>query len=102
MKQSSDIDNTRIDNANIAWQDDGAPYSPDYDDVYFSRQGGMAETDHVFLRANDLQARWQKAEQQPVAGVFTIAELGFGTGLNVLSCWRLWRLPASAPAHHQL
>jgi tRNA 5-methylaminomethyl-2-thiouridine biosynthesis bifunctional protein len=86
MKPPSDIHN-----ANIAWQDDGAPYSPDYDDVYFSRQGGLAETDHVFLRANDLQARWQAADQQSGAGVFTIAELGFGTGLNFLSCWRLWQ-----------
>lgn len=86
MKQPSDIVN-----ANISWQEDGAPYSPDYDDVYFSRQGGLAETDHVFLRANDLQARWQAAEQQAAAGVFSIAELGFGTGLNFLSCWRLWQ-----------
>lgn len=86
MNRPSDIDN-----ANISWQDDGAPYSADYDDVYFSRQGGPAETDHVFLRANDLQTRWQAAEQQACAGVFTIAELGFGTGLNFLSCWRLWQ-----------
>lgn len=80
-----------IHNATITWQDDGAPYSPDYDDVYFSRQGGMAETDHVFLNANELQARWLAAEQHTAAGVFTIAELGFGTGLNFLSCWRLWQ-----------
>ncbi len=86
MKQPSDIHN-----ANITWQDDGAPYSPDYDDVYFSRQGGLAETHHVFLRANDLQARWLAAEQHAGAGVFTIAELGFGTGLNFLSCWQLWQ-----------
>lgn len=87
---------TDIANANITWQDDGTPYSADYDDVYFSRQGGMAETDHVFLRANDLQARWLAAEQQADPGVFTIAELGFGTGLNFLSCWRLWQQTACA------
>lgn len=82
---------TDIQNANITWQDDGAPYSPDYDDVYFSRQGGMAETDHVFLSANALQTRWLAAAQREDPGVFTIAELGFGTGLNFLSCWRLWQ-----------
>ncbi|HDZ09101.1 bifunctional tRNA (5-methylaminomethyl-2-thiouridine)(34)-methyltransferase MnmD/FAD-dependent 5-carboxymethylaminomethyl-2-thiouridine(34) oxidoreductase MnmC [Pseudohongiella sp.] len=86
MTQPSDIQN-----AHITWQDDGAPFSPDYDDVYFSRQGGLAETEHVFLRANDLQARWLAAEQQVNPGVFTVAELGFGTGLNFLSCWRLWQ-----------
>lgn len=86
MTQPSDIQN-----ADITWQDDGAPYSPDYDDVYFSRQGGMAETGHVFLRANDLQARWLAAEQHADPGVFTVAELGFGTGLNFLGCWQLWQ-----------
>lgn len=90
MSQATDH-TTDIELATITWQDDGTPYSPDYDDVYFSRQGGMAETDHVFLRANDLQARWLAAEQDTDPGVFTVAELGFGTGLNFLSCWRLWQ-----------
>ena len=80
-----------IENANITWQQDGAPYSADYDDVYFSRQGGMAETDHVFLSANALQERWLAADQRAEPGVFSIVELGFGTGLNFLRCWRLWQ-----------
>ncbi|OFE11509.1 hypothetical protein PHACT_13280 [Pseudohongiella acticola] len=93
-KPSANRPPSNIENAHISWQEDGAPYSPDYDDVYFSRQGGMAETDHVFLTANNLQARWRTADQHPDAGVFTIAELGFGTGLNFLSCWRLWQQTA--------
>lgn len=84
-----------LDNARLTWQDDGAPYSPDYDDVYFSREGGLAETHYVFLQANDLVARWQALDAELLASdshaVFTVAELGFGTGLNFLSCWRLWQ-----------
>lgn len=86
---------TELHNARLSWQEDGAPYSPDYDDVYFSREGGLAETHYVFLQANDLLARWQALDAELVASdrqaVFTIAELGFGTGLNFLSCWRLWQ-----------
>lgn len=54
------------------------PVSATFDDVYFSRAGGIAETDHVFLRGNQLPARWQGRSR------FTIGELGFGTGLNFL------------------
>ena len=89
---------TDLQNANLTWQDDGAPYSPDYDDVYFSREGGLAETHYVFLQANQLVARWQALDAELIASdshaVFTIGELGFGTGLNFLSCWRLWQQTA--------
>jgi len=89
---------TDLQNANLTWQDDGAPYSPDYDDVYFSREGGLAETHYVFLQANNLVARWQALDAELIASdshaVFTIGELGFGTGLNFLSCWRLWQQTA--------
>lgn len=86
---------TDIENARLVWQEDGAPFSAEYEDVYFSREGGLAETHYVFLEANDLVARWRALDAELVAadsyGVFTIAELGFGTGLNFLCCWRLWQ-----------
>ncbi len=68
------------------------PRSEMFDDVYFSAQDGMAETHHVFLNGNDLPARWDKCER------FTIAETGFGTGLNFLTCWKLFdeKAPKSA------
>lgn len=80
-----------IENAQIAWQEDGAPYSAEYEDVYFSREGGLAETHHVFLQANDLQARWRALDALDQPGVFTVGELGFGTGLNFLCTLRLWQ-----------
>ncbi len=70
-------------NASLAWQDDGAPRSTLFDDPYFSSEGGLDETRHVFLQGNGLPERF-------VDG-FHIAELGFGTGLNLLATWQAWR-----------
>lgn len=72
--------------ASVEWQD-GQPYSPHYGDVYFSRDSGLDETRHVFLHHNQLQERWADLSRNH----FTIAETGFGTGLNFLCAWRLWR-----------
>lgn len=52
-----------------------------YDDIYFSAEGGLAETRHVFLRGNHLPQRWIGRLR------FSIGEIGFGTGLNFLTTW---------------
>lgn len=67
----------------LDWNDDGVPISQRFDDPYFSLENGLAETQHVFLAGNDLPSRF-------VDG-FHVAELGFGTGLNVLATWQAWR-----------
>ena len=85
---------TELEQADLLWQDDGAPYSRRYNDVYFSRNGGLAETHYVFLEGNQLQQRWRDLDATELPGVFTICELGFGTGLNFLSCLRLWQQTA--------
>jgi tRNA U34 5-methylaminomethyl-2-thiouridine-forming methyltransferase MnmC len=69
--------------AHIEWRDGELPVSTRFDDPYFSLQGGLAETSHVFLAGNDLPARFHDG--------FHIAELGFGTGLNLLATLHLWR-----------
>lgn len=71
--------------AQLKWID-GQPYSQQYDDVYYSSDSGLEETQHVFLVCNQLQQRWQNLATDH----FTIAETGFGTGLNFLCAWRLW------------
>jgi tRNA U34 5-methylaminomethyl-2-thiouridine-forming methyltransferase MnmC len=58
------------------------PISTQFDDPYYSLDNGLAETRHVFLDGNDLPARF--------GAEFHIAELGFGTGLNLLVTWALW------------
>ncbi len=77
-----------LQNADLAWTDSGLPSSVTYQDVYFSQDGGLAEREHVFLNGNKLAERWSAAV--PFPRCFTIAELGFGCGLNFLLCWRLW------------
>jgi tRNA 5-methylaminomethyl-2-thiouridine biosynthesis bifunctional protein len=62
----------------------GAPRSEQFDDIYFSAEDGFAETQHVFFNGNDLPAAWQGKDS------FTIAETGFGTGLNFLAVWKLF------------
>jgi tRNA U34 5-methylaminomethyl-2-thiouridine-forming methyltransferase MnmC len=64
--------------ATIDWEAGDTPRSVQFDDPYFARENGRAETRHVFLAGNGLPERWQQRD------TFTIAELGFGTGLNFL------------------
>lgn len=64
----------------------GQPHSRKFGDVYFSSDSGLEETEHVFLAHNQLQQRWRELKTSH----FTIAETGFGTGLNFLCAWRLW------------
>lgn len=66
---------------------DGQPYSRAYGDVYFSRDSGMQETQHVFLQGNDLPQRWAALDTRDT---FVIGETGFGTGLNFLCAWQCW------------
>lgn len=68
------------------------PTSAQFGDVYFSRGGGVAETEHVFLRGNGLPERWQGKRR------FAIGELGFGTGLNFLVAWKRFRETADVGA----
>ena len=86
----------QINLAQLIWQD-GQPLSQQFGDIYFSRDSGLAETQHVFLQHNGLPQRWQGMQQN----VFTIAETGFGTGLNFLCAWEAWQrnAPAGARLH---
>ena len=68
--------------ARLSWREERIPVSEQFDDPYFSLQDGLAETCHVFLDGNDLPERFHDG--------FHIAELGFGTGLNLLAAWRAW------------
>lgn len=69
----------------LTWSDDGAPRARSFDDVYFSREGGLAESEAVFLAGCGLPDAWRDRRR------FSICELGFGVGLNVLAVWRAWR-----------
>ena len=65
------------DHPDLSWRDGTIPVATRFDDPYFSLAGGLDETRHVFLAGNGLPARFRDG--------FHIAELGFGTGLNLLA-----------------
>ena len=68
----------------LNWSDDGQPRSQLYGDVYFSAEDGLAEARAVFLQGCGLPQAWVGRSR------FTVGELGFGTGLNVLALIELW------------
>ncbi|CEK10648.1 bifunctional tRNA (5-methylaminomethyl-2-thiouridine)(34)-methyltransferase MnmD/FAD-dependent 5-carboxymethylaminomethyl-2-thiouridine(34) oxidoreductase MnmC [Legionella hackeliae] len=74
-----------IETAELTWRN-GLPVSAKFDDIYFSTEGGLQETEHVFIVGNRLIERWQLLEKE----TFVIAETGFGSGLNFLLTWSLW------------
>ena len=72
----------------------GAPKSKEFDDVYFSADDGLAESEYVFLDGNRLPRKWQEQDR------FVICETGFGTGLNFLAAWK--RFEETTKPHQRL
>jgi tRNA U34 5-methylaminomethyl-2-thiouridine-forming methyltransferase MnmC len=65
----------------LTWTDADTPVATAFDDPYFT--GGLEETNHVFLAGNGLPERLRDG--------FHVAELGFGTGLNLLALAHVWQ-----------
>jgi tRNA 5-methylaminomethyl-2-thiouridine biosynthesis bifunctional protein len=76
-----------LSHARIHFNAQGTPVATDFDDIYFSNDGGLAETNYVFLQQNGLPDRWQ-SHARPW---FHVLETGFGTGANFLLCWQRFR-----------
>lgn len=74
----------------VDWTADG-PVSPRFGDVYFSAEDGLEESRAVFLAGCGLPQAWAGRRR------FTVAELGFGTGLNVLALLQLWARTRPSP-----
>lgn len=87
-----------IDHAQLHWDAEGQPHSTLFNDVYFAKNAGLAETEYVFLQHNQLAERFRALAAH---AVFTLGETGFGTGLNLLATMRsfLREAPASARLH---
>ena len=82
----------------ICWTEDNLPKSVVFDDIYFSKEDGLAETEYVFLQQNRLKERFKALTSRHF---FVIGETGFGTGLNFLATWNLWAqiAPITARLH---
>ena len=72
----------QIENAELTWDAGELPRAARFDDTYYGSGDGLAEAQFVYLRGNDLPLRFRSG--------FHIAELGFGTGLNLLAAWQAW------------
>ncbi|MCP4273542.1 MAG: tRNA (5-methylaminomethyl-2-thiouridine)(34)-methyltransferase MnmD [Gammaproteobacteria bacterium] len=75
--------------AELDWNDDNHPYSTQFNDHYYSQVDGLDEVQHVFIQGNQLATRWTALAE---GGTFTIMETGFGSGLNFLATWEMWRI----------
>ena len=69
--------------ANIIFKKD-TPFSKEFDDIYYSVEDGLKESEYVFLDGNNLDERFSQSDN------FTIIETGFGTGLNFFATLKLW------------
>lgn len=69
----------------------GTPRSVAFGDVYASRDGALAQAEHVFLRGNGLPQRWRGRPR------FVILETGFGLGNNFLATRAAWQADADRP-----
>ena len=83
MKKISKSHMEAIIPATIEWQGQ-VPFSQHYEDIYFSKDDGVAETEYVFLKQNHLPQAWLNKEH------FCIIETGFGTGLNFFCTLESW------------
>ena len=78
--------------AQLSLDPSGIARADDFGDVYFSAEDGLAEARAVFLTGAGLPERWMGRRR------FTVAELGMGTGLNLLALMALWRTHRPAKA----
>ena len=77
--------------ASLARSGDGTAFSDEFQDVYHSAHGGLAQSRYVFLAGNGLPERWRARD------AFVILETGFGLGLNFLASWDAWRADPARP-----
>ncbi|NBC21151.1 MAG: FAD-dependent 5-carboxymethylaminomethyl-2-thiouridine(34) oxidoreductase MnmC [Alphaproteobacteria bacterium] len=76
----------------LDWKPDGTPIDTRHGDVYFTAGDGLEEARAVFLAGCGLPDGWVGRTR------FTVGETGFGTGLNFLATWQLWRRSRPSPS----
>ncbi|MBV1908715.1 MAG: FAD-dependent 5-carboxymethylaminomethyl-2-thiouridine(34) oxidoreductase MnmC [Kangiellaceae bacterium] len=83
--------------AALEWRD-GLPFSLEFNDIYFSSDGAVAESTHVFIEGNHLLEDWRNKKQ----ATHYIAELGFGCGLNFLNTAKHWQAHVNSIAQSNI
>ncbi|WP_135078233.1 bifunctional tRNA (5-methylaminomethyl-2-thiouridine)(34)-methyltransferase MnmD/FAD-dependent 5-carboxymethylaminomethyl-2-thiouridine(34) oxidoreductase MnmC [Terasakiella sp. SH-1] len=75
----------KLESPKLGWKENKTPVSERFDDVYFSVDDGVAESLYVFINGCGMPEAFEGKES------FTVAETGFGTGLNFLLTWQCWK-----------
>ena len=78
----------RLEHPPLQFDENGAPVSSLFGDIYRSRASAMAESDAVFARGCELPERWTGIQRA------CVLEIGFGVGLNLLTAYRAFHLHA--------
>ena len=81
----------------LSFQQDGTPYSKQFNDIYFDSESGYQQSEQVFIHGNDISNRLKNKTNQ-----FVIAETGFGTGLNFLLTLQAYHKIQQESTHHKL
>ncbi|NVK18279.1 MAG: bifunctional tRNA (5-methylaminomethyl-2-thiouridine)(34)-methyltransferase MnmD/FAD-dependent 5-carboxymethylaminomethyl-2-thiouridine(34) oxidoreductase MnmC [Methylocystaceae bacterium] len=76
---------SELESPELEWKDAKTPVSARFDDVYFSADDGLAESQYVFLDGCGVSESFDGKDH------VTIAETGFGTGLNFLLTLKAWQ-----------
>ena len=77
----------------LAWSSDGTPFSVEHQQSYWPSGYTLAQIEDVFIAGNQLRKRFSELKLTGFSNGknnFTIAETGFGSGLNFLSVCRAW------------
>lgn len=74
-----------IEPARLQFDDEGAPFSFTYGDVYHPHAGALGQAREVFMAGCALPKSWQGKD------CYVIVETGFGLGHNFLTAWEAWR-----------
>tara|TARA_Y100001934_G_C12369267_1_gene785362 strand:- start:146 stop:1975 length:1830 start_codon:yes stop_codon:yes gene_type:complete len=83
-------------NKEIFIDDKGHIRSNEFEDIYFSIDNGLGESIHNFFDGNNLPNAWVGKDN------FTIVELGFGTGMNMMLAVKYFLENENHPKHLDL
>ncbi|PCI60687.1 MAG: bifunctional tRNA (5-methylaminomethyl-2-thiouridine)(34)-methyltransferase MnmD/FAD-dependent 5-carboxymethylaminomethyl-2-thiouridine(34) oxidoreductase MnmC [Gammaproteobacteria bacterium] len=80
----------------VIFTDQGVPFSTHFEDIYFDSETGYQQSQQVFIEGNQLSDKLLVSSLSTHQKTLTIAETGFGTGLNFLLTLRTYHLLATA------
>ncbi|MDQ2185382.1 FAD-dependent 5-carboxymethylaminomethyl-2-thiouridine(34) oxidoreductase MnmC [Alcaligenaceae bacterium A4P071] len=69
----------------------GTLHSARFNETYHARTGAFVRATRIFMAGTDTSSRWRGTSR------FTVADIGFGVGINFLTLWEAWRRDPQRP-----